>query len=306
MGYRHIPNLYANTDILDFEECFALEKVHGTSTHVKYKQESGMLSFHSSGAKYETFVALFDQEALYKKFEALGHPEITVYGEGYGGKMQGMSGTYGKELRFIAFDICVSDVNTEGLPRSMWLPVLEADIMAQKLGLEFVPYERGLATLEWINEQRDRRSEVAIRRGCGVSVRDGITFVEEEFMREGVVLRPIKEYKDVWGNRILIKHKRDEFKETRTPREVDPEKIKILSEANAVATEWVVPMRMTHVLDKLPECTEMKHTGIVIKAMIEDVQREGAAEIVWSKDVEKAVGRAAARIYKHHISKIEE
>ena len=34
MGYRHIDNLYKNQDILLFRECFALEKIHGTSANV--------------------------------------------------------------------------------------------------------------------------------------------------------------------------------------------------------------------------------------------------------------------------------
>lgn len=33
MGYLHIDNLYKNRDILLFRECWALEKVHGTSAH---------------------------------------------------------------------------------------------------------------------------------------------------------------------------------------------------------------------------------------------------------------------------------
>ena len=34
MAYQHIDNLYKNQDILKFKECYALEKIHGTSASV--------------------------------------------------------------------------------------------------------------------------------------------------------------------------------------------------------------------------------------------------------------------------------
>ena len=43
MGYRHIENLYrprAQT-ILLFRECYALEKIHGTSAHVAWRDGRG-------------------------------------------------------------------------------------------------------------------------------------------------------------------------------------------------------------------------------------------------------------------------
>lgn len=100
MGYLHIDNLYKNQEILLFKECFALEKIHGTSAHVAHKD--GTLRFFAGGSKHESFVALFDQEALLEKLQGLN---VTIYGESYGGKTQGMSETYGKEMKFIATDL---------------------------------------------------------------------------------------------------------------------------------------------------------------------------------------------------------
>src|SRR5690348_10996218 len=37
MGYLHIGNLYKTQDLLLFRECYALEKVHGTSAHITCK-----------------------------------------------------------------------------------------------------------------------------------------------------------------------------------------------------------------------------------------------------------------------------
>ena len=140
---------------------------------------------------------------------------------------------------------------------------------------------------------RDLSSVQAIRNG-----------INENKLREGVVLRPLVELTRSDGKRIMCKHKGEAFSETRTPREVDPAKLKVLEDATAIAEEWVTPMRLNHVLDKLPEAKDMKHTGAVIVAMIADVQREAEGEVTWSKDVEKAIGKAAATLYKRKVTTV--
>jgi hypothetical protein len=282
MGYLNIDNLYKYPDILLFREVYALEKIHGTSAHVSWK--SGALSFFSGGEKHETFVALFDA-ALGARFAALTHPEVTVFGEAYGGKCQGMSDTYGKSLKFIVFDVKVGDC---------WLSVPNAEDVAKHLGLEFVHYVKCSTDIGDLNRERDAPSVQSKRNG-----------IEGDKLREGVVLRPLIELTTNNGGRIICKHKRDEFRETATLREVDPEKLKIITEANAIADEWVTPMRLTHVLDKMPVATGIEHTGGVIRAMIEDVKREAAGEIVWSKDAERAIGSATARLYKQRVTSVK-
>src|SRR6185436_9013658 len=90
------------------------------------------------------------------------------------------------------------------------------------------------------------------------------------------------------GERIIAKHKRDEFRETKSPRPVvDPEKLKVLENAEMVANEWVTGERLNHILDKIPNAC-MEQTGEIIKSMVEDIKREGNTEIIWSKDIEKA------------------
>ena len=60
MAYRHIDNLYKNQDILLFKECYASEKIHGTSAHVRWTEEGG-LSFFSGGEQHDRFMALLQQ-----------------------------------------------------------------------------------------------------------------------------------------------------------------------------------------------------------------------------------------------------
>jgi len=285
MGYQHIDNLYKNMDILIFKECYALEKVHGTSAHVRWKE--GEISFFSGGSKHESFVALFDKDVLRAGFEAIGQDLVVVYGEAYGGKCQGMSGTYGKALCFTAFEVMIGD---------SWLVVPAAEsLVVERLGLEFMPYFRISTTLDAINAERDADSVIAARRGMGSG-----------HMREGVVLRPLVELKKSNGSRIVSKHKRDEFRETKTPREVDPEKMKVLADAQAIADEWVTDMRLAHVLDSLGGDIGMERTGDVLRAMVEDITRESEGEAEIGKDARKAISRKTAAMFKTKLRRTME
>ena len=116
-----------------------------------------------------------------------------------------------------------------------------------------------------------------------------------------MVLRPIVEMVFPNGNRVIAKHKRDEERETRSTRAVgDPEKLKVLEEADAISGEWVTDTRLQHVLDKLGGSPGMERTPDVIAAMIEDVEREGAGEIVASKAARKAIGSATVALFKKY------
>lgn len=280
MGYPHIENLYKNATILLFRECYALEKVHGTSAHVHFNAEKGV-SFFSGGASHTNFVSLFDEAKLLEGFKVLGHEKVTIFGEAYGGSMQGMKKVYGDKLRFVAFDVQVSDA---------WLEVPNAEDVAQKLGLDFVPWSRVTTDVAVLDEARRQPSRQAKKNG-----------VEGEHLPEGVVLRPLIELHDKRGERIIVKHKNPEFSERESKRdtEVDPAKALALADADAIAQEWVTPMRLTHVLDKLtPKAESMKDTTRVITAMWEDVTREGAGEFEPTKEAQKAVGGLTVKLFK--------
>ena len=279
MGYLHIANLYKEQDLLLFRRCYALEKVHGTSAHVAWGPAG--VTFFSGGESHTRFVGLFDAAALRDQFSALGHAEVTIYGEAYGGSQQGMRLVYGAELRFIAFDVQVG---------TCWLSVKDADQVCQGLGIEFVPYEEIATELAELDRVRDQPSEVAVRRGTG-----------SDKPREGVVLRPLVEVTKNNGSRIIAKHKADTFAERATPpKVVDTAKLEVLAAAEAIAQEWVSPMRLVHVLDKLG-AADISAMPKIIQAMIEDVFREAKGEIVESKDARTAIGKRTARLFKERL-----
>jgi hypothetical protein len=283
MGYAHIDNLYKNIDIMQFKECYAMEKIHGTSAHIAWKDRK--IRFFAGGGKHDAFVNLFEVNILNDIFMKEFDLDMVVYGESYGGKQQGMSSTYGKEPAFIVFDVKIG---------TNWLNVPDAKDVATMLGLEFVSYIKISTDIKSIDSARDLPSVQAVRNGMG-----------EGKKREGIVLRPLVEFTKNNGKRVISKHKGDEFIETKTPRAVDPEKLRILKEAKEIADEWVTPMRLGHVLDKLGNPDDISETGKVIKAMIEDVFREASGEIVESRTAQQAIGKACAILYKSKINKLK-
>lgn len=300
MGYAHIDDLYKNQDILLFCRCWALEKVHGTSAHVTYHAVGGPrigggrgpeLSYFSGGESHDRFVALFNDDDLTARFASLGHHEVTIYGEAYGGRCRGMRATYGDELRFIAFDVRVGSSPAFSTGEA-WLSVPDAAQVVAALGLEFVPYVEVSTDLAELDRVRDAPSVVAQRRGCG-----------DDKAREGVVLRPPIEVTLNGNHRVVAKHKRETFSERATPQKiVDAAKLAVLAEASAIAQERVTPMRLAHVLDKLPRPLDIRATPQVIAAMVGDVYREAVGEVVESRDATIAIGRRTAALFRDWIN----
>lgn len=280
MGYMHIENLYKNQLIMLFKKCYALEKVDGTSAHISFNFSEKKLSFFTGGS-HALFLSLFDQAKLLEAFVKQFDQDVIVYGEHYAGKEQGMGHVYGQQSKFIGFDVKVGET---------WLNVPNATDVCDKLGLEFVSWVEIDATVEAVNAERDKDSIQAIRNGMGSGHK-----------REGVVLRPLFEMLTSNGERVMSKHKGDHKRETNTSREISPDKLKVLENAQAVATEWVTAERFEHVMQKLPQAVDMKSVPIVIAAMVEDVYREGKGEIVESNEVKVAIGKATVPMFKRRL-----
>ena len=305
MGYLHIENLYKNQDILLFKECYAMEKIHGTSAHISIKKKLTSVDelpyeviYFSGGEKQENFTKLFNEKELLRKFSFLytGQlwPDVTIFGEAYGGKCQGMSGTYGNELKFIAFDVKIGD---------NWLDVPRAVDICTQLGIEFVHYEKVPTDVEVLDKLASANSVQAQRNGMG------------EKLREGIVLRPLIEVKKNNGSRIIAKHKNQAFAErVSQPKLVkqSQDKLEVLTKAEEIANEWVTLMRLKHVIDRM-EAPSPHHidgnpdvgiedTKEIIGAMIEDITREAKGEIIDNKVVRNLIGKKTATLFKQHLN----
>lgn len=302
MSYRHIENLYKNQIVLMFKRLYAMEKIHGTSAHLTFElyPKVGVwlpdnppnfyykITYFSGGEKLENFVKLFNEEELCTKaLELIFKSDFTVYGEAYGGKQQGMSETYGKELKFVAFEVQIGE-------RFMKVPY--AKEICDKLGIEFVHYEEIDADPDLIDKLSNAPSVQAQRNGVE----------NPKLPREGVVLRPLVEFLHPDGvGRIMAKHKNDIYKEREhAPKLQNPEDLKVLEDAKAIAQEWVVPMRLEHVMDALVAggmVIEEKRMNDIIKAMIEDIEREAKGEIVSNKQTRKAISQRTAKLIIEHL-----
>jgi hypothetical protein len=289
-----------------FKECYALEKIHGTSAWISYTPATitpfpppcqkastitaSRLDFFAGGGDYSEFVKLFDAEAIHRKLdeEITSNKHVHIYGEYYGGKMMKMSRTYGGEMNFVAFEVKIGDC---------WLNVPKAEKLANSLGLEFVYYKLIPVTMEAINAECDDVSVQAIRNGMKENT-DHLGFCPP--VREGIVLRPLEEVVLNSGDRVIAKHKREQFRETNTPREVSPEKLKKVEEAKAIANEWVTRERLNHILGK-GVIQKIENTGQIIALMTDDIIREAAGEIVDSPSARKEIARQTALLFKERL-----
>lgn len=214
--------------------------------------------------------------------------------------MQGMSATYGKQLKFIAFDVQIGET---------WLNVPDAEKIVVGLGLEFVHYTKvGLikgevpttgdtvvisTDLTGVDRERDAFSVQAKRNG-----------ILEDKLREGVVLRPLVEMTLNNGNRVIVKHKGAAFSETRTPKvvELDAEKIKVLEDAKAIADEWMTQNRIGNAVSHFtPEELSMSNFSNLLKYVVDDVLREGEGLIMVTPEVRKAISKKAAELWKSRL-----
>jgi hypothetical protein len=293
MGYLHIDNLYKNQGILAFKNVYALEKVHGTSAHISYTKEG--VRYFSGGEKHDRFVSLFDTAAILAKFEekfgpAPEHP-IFIYGEAYGGKQQGMSPTYGINLKFVAFDVKIGDY---------WLSVPKAHDFVKEFNLDFVDYALIPTTEEALNAERDKDSTQAIKNGIGPSK-----------IREGVVLRPPFECFANGGSRIIAKHKRSEFSEKSSGYpglSTDGHRQAALLQAEAIAQEWVTPMRLASVINQIKSTRndgldlEMQDIPAIVSTMFADIEREAKGEVIELNAAKKLIGQRTVKLFKETLN----
>jgi hypothetical protein len=207
-----------------------------------------------------------------------------------------MEDVYGP-TNFVAFEVCKEIMRPNGpcdVYREVWLEVTRAERFVKALGLPFVFYERGPATPEWLDAQRNRPSEQAKRNGCGDN-KEG----------EGIVVRAPMEVYDEQGGRFIAKYKRDGFRETSTARPLTEADIVALKNAEEIANEWVVEERLNHVLSALvakghAQLT-IRDTRLVMDTMIEDVSNEAAGKIEWSESAGRAIGMRAAELFKMRL-----
>lgn len=172
------------------------EKVDGTNIRVMYKNDDLEFGGKTDNAQipanlFKKLTELFTVEQFRELFppnpESLDfYPEVCLYGEGYGVKIQAGGGNYNPTgVDFVLFDIKIGE---------WWLKREDVNEIANKLGIKAVPVV-GVSTLE----------------GLIAMCRHGFKSQWGDFIAEGIVARPTVELRDRAGHRIITKLKYKDF-----------------------------------------------------------------------------------------------
>jgi hypothetical protein len=116
---------------------------------------------------------------------------IILYGEYYGGKIQGskIGGRYGKN-NFRVFDV---------LKHGHWMSVTEVEELCAELGIDTVPN---------LGQKTIREAEMEVIAGFKSKISE-----DPDFDAEGMVLRAPCGLCDRWGNRIIVKIKTKDYQQ---------------------------------------------------------------------------------------------
>lgn len=171
------------------------EKIDGTNMRIhwdghklQYAGRTDNAEFSQEQNEYiKQYLANEDFEQVFE--QKFADKVVTVYGELYGNKIQN-SGLYtdGKGLGFKVFDIEICDI---------FLTYQKMFVLALELGYEYVPY---------------------VFSG---TIEDGIKYVEthdnsifSKAKLEGIVGKPLGDFRDRLGNRIVVKIKKKDLEKS--------------------------------------------------------------------------------------------
>lgn len=181
-------------EYLKDNEWIFTEKVDGTNIRVHWDGHRVMFGGRTDSAQIPTFLL---NDALYPKFagtvneqlfeQKFGGTPVTLYGEGYGAKIQKDGGLYRQDTGFILFDVQVDGV---------YLSRESVEEIAKAFEINVVPIVlRG--TLD------QAVAYVKARPKSGIST--------EEKESEGLVGTPAVRVFDHQGSRIIVKIKVEDF-----------------------------------------------------------------------------------------------
>ena len=122
--------------------------------------------------------------------------------------------------------------------------------------------------------------------------------------REGVVVKPMVEMVDRFGDRVIYKHLNAQFSEFKSGPKLN-EKLNVIIKQNEILDQWVTVTRMEHVLSHLEHEPITRDIPLVADAFVADVKRESQilVEFEWTGEIEKALKKASgelfARVFLH-------
>ncbi|MDR1416411.1 MAG: RNA ligase family protein [Prevotellaceae bacterium] len=172
------------------------EKIDGTNIRVHWNGEQTLFGGRTDKADMpehllQMLQEKFTPELMRQAFEQQGEGEVsvTLYGEGYGVKIQKGGNYMRKRVGFILFDIKIG---------SWWLKRIDCEALAQQLDIPIVPII-GYGTLQ---EAVD-----FVKKGFKSTIAENT-----DYDAEGLVLKPAVDLLARSGQRIVTKIKHCDFK----------------------------------------------------------------------------------------------
>ena len=171
------------------------EKVDGTNIRITFHDVGGILHFpvikgKTDDAQIPVFLLksvekLVEESDWETVLEPSGVP-ITLYGEGYGAKIQKGGGNYRDDTSFVLFDMKIGD---------WWLKQEDMRKIGSQLGIEGAPLIKYGTLWDMVE-----------------LVKKGFNSTWGDFLAEGIVARPLIELKDRAGKRVITKLKYKDFR----------------------------------------------------------------------------------------------
>jgi len=168
------------------------EKVDGTNIRIEWVRGVGRkFGGRTDNAQipaflYERLEELFPLEKLDAAIKTEDADFLTLYGEGYGAKIQKGGGNYKSDgVDFVLFDILVA---------GWWLKREDVEKVADQLAIDIVPIVKIGTLEEAVNHTRD-----------------GFVSNWGSFDAEGLVMKPSVELQNRAGHRIITKIKHKDF-----------------------------------------------------------------------------------------------
>lgn len=170
------------------------EKVDGTNIRIHWdghnitfggRTERAQIPADLMNYLNRTFLNEETEQLFEQKF---GETEVTLYGEGYGPKIQKGGGLYRDDVSFILFDV---------LCGGWWLRRDDVEDIAQTFGIDVVPVV-GIGPL-----------------GSAIDyvAKAPASLLSEKAPMEGIVARPVVELFDRAGRRLVVKIKTRDFRD---------------------------------------------------------------------------------------------
>ena len=171
-------------ELLENHQWDAFEKIDGMNIRVIWDPDAPRVDIRGRTDRAQVpkplINLLLEKFKPVDLFDEFGISCVTIYGEGYGGKIQ-KGANYSDEICFRMFDVQVG---------FNWLKQTDVINIAKKFSVETAPYF-GRATLAQLIE--------AVKGGVKSTLRDGLS--------EGLVARPVGDFRDRLGRRIITKIK---------------------------------------------------------------------------------------------------